>query len=390
LKILFFISVHGHGRGGHFHSLNHIAKEIGKKHQVKIISIGSGRSEVIKENLHFLGHLNFYGLNFTATKQKITRIFKEFNPDVLHFFDVDSYNAIRLLANIKKTKVAVNKCGGPNPTVYPYVKNLILFSQENFDWFKIKKKFQDSNIALIANRVIPIVIDPSFQPIMKARNKFTFLRICRIGLTYKKSIKDSIRLIESLNFMGIYNVKLIVIGTVENWEVYKELANLIENQNVEIEFITDPNLTREASKMLYLADAVIGTGRGFMEAASLGVPLLTINGNGDLPVVVDEENYCEAFKTNFSERNVFKLHDDNKNIEKIKKIIFEKNFYNEMSLFSKKIFNRDFDITLVSNKYLKFYDTILLDKKSVLTDLFNILRYTIKDFLLSSIKNKQG
>ena len=219
---------------------------------------------------------------------------------------------------------------------------------------------------------------------MKDEN-FTFVRICRIGISYKKSILDSFNLIKKIIDSGISNIKLIVIGSIENIKFYNELKNNELVINGFIQFYTDENYTKEASKMLLLADAVIGTGRGLMEAGSLSIPLLTINSKGEIPVLINKNNFWDAFKTNFSERNIFDNLDDNENLKNIVKLIKNKYYYEEMSSFSKHLFDYYFNIDRVIFLYNKVYKNLtisskrylLLDSLSIIRSIINITRHHI-------------
>src|SRR5690606_36599822 len=144
--------------------------------------------------------------------------------------------------------------------------------------------------------------------------------ICRIGNSYKKSIKDSIRLIDVLSKHHL-NAKLYVIGKVQDDNVYHELLKISARKAVE--FIIEDQYTAEASKLVYLADAVIATGRGIMEASSLYLPILTPAINSDIPVLINAVNFDVFFKTNFSERNVMPEQGGLNNLESIKELILD-------------------------------------------------------------------
>ena len=375
MKILYFISALGHGSGGHFHSLNHISRGMGIENNVKIVSIGPGFSPIISHNPFFDKHIYFKGFDFYSVCKKIKELIKIYQPDILHCFDDRCYNFIRLFCNPSKYKIIVNKCGGPNPKNYPFVNNLILFSQENFDWFEKNKKYAITQKKLIPNRVQALSVDNKFHPIEKREN-FTFVIICRIGESYKKSIEDSINLIEILKKKNIHSL-LYVIGVIEDDIIFEDFKNdkLVENKNVI--FLTREEYTIEASKMLYLADAVIGTGRGFMEASSLAKPMLAINSKENVPYLITSDNFMDAFKTNFSERNVFDSVSSVKNIENICEMIKNKNSYNKLSEFSKKIFENYFDINKASKKYINFYKDCRYSSNKIVKDswiVFNCLR----------------
>lgn len=382
MKILFFISVHGHGRGGHVHSLNHISRRLGEENDVSIISIGPGKSDIIESNPHFRKHINYKGFDILKLRRVIKNEIKIFSPDIYHCFDVGSYNIIRLIISSKKHRIVLNKCGGPNPVEFPYVKNIILFSKENQEWFEGQNKYKKTNVFLIPNRVIPLELRPDFHPINKEKNDFIFVRICRIGNTYKKSILDSMNLISKLYESNFINIKLYIIGVVEDEDVLKDLKYNEHVVNGRIVFLTQSVYTSEASKMLYLADAVIGTGRGLMEAASLKKPILAIDKNKDIPVLLDENHFMDAFKTNFSERNVFKNLNANDNLDSISKLIYDLKYYNKISSFSYQCFNMYFNIDKVNELYKSAYKESDTFSRKILNDSLMIFK-TIFRFYIS-------
>lgn len=387
MKILFFISVHGHGRGGHFHSLNHISRRLGEENDVSIISIGPGKSDIIESNPHFRKHINYKGFDILKLRRVIKNEIKIFSPDIYHCFDVGSYNIIRLIISSKKHRIVLNKCGGPNPVEFPYVKNIVLFSKENQEWFEGQNKFKKTNVFLIPNRVIPLELITDYHPINKEKDDFVFVRICRIGLNYKKSILDSMNLISKLYESNFKKIKLYIIGAVEDEDVLKDLKYNEHVVNGRIVFLTQSEYTSEASKMLYLADAVIGTGRGLMEAASLKKPILTIDKNRNIPVLLDENHFMDAFKTNFSERNTFKELNTHDNLNNISKLIYNLNYYNEVSSFAYNCFNMYFNINKVTELYISAYNKSYTFRRKILNDSPMILK-TIISFFRSFLKSK--
>ncbi len=389
MKILYFISVHGHGRGGHFHSLNHISKKIGEDHDVRIISFGPGKSDIIETNPHFLRHIDFNGLKIFKLRKIIKQETRKFRPDIYHCFDEGGYNIVRLIVSSTKNILVLNKCGGPNPTYFPHVKNLILFSHENQEWFKNQNKYKNTNVHLIPNRVKPLKLHPDFKPVEKNPADFIFIRICRIGHTYKKSIQDSINLISKLLKSNMDNVKLYLIGVVQDADVFEEFNNHSFSKSGHLTILTESKYTNEASRMLYLADAVIGTGRGLMEAASLGKPLLAINKNGEIPVLLNELNFDDAFRTNFSERNVFPGFKDSDNIKGISQIINNKDSYNANSSFVLQSFEKYFSLEKAKEAYPSAYNKSKKGKRKLIIDLPFILRSILRFYRSSSNLTKK-
>ncbi len=384
MKILFFISVHDNGVGGHFHSLNHISTKLAETNDVKIVTIGPGYSNVIMTNPFFYKSINFKNLRLFYLKREIDKIIDAFKPDIYHFFDLRCYNIIRILISTKKNKFIVTKCGGPNQNYDPHIDNLILFSVENYEWFRKRRKYKSSNIYLIPNRVNAIMLENEGHHIQK-EDCFTFVRICRIGISYKKSILDSLNLIEHLISIGIENIRLVIIGSIENLTFFEQLKNHNLVQKGLIQIFTEDIYTKEASKMLSIADAVIGTGRSFMESASLSIPLLTINSKGNIPVLINQDNFHYAFKTNFSERNIFPNYVERENIYNIIELINNKIYYKKMCDFSRYLFDYYFNVDLVTLLYKEVYEKsvyskkkhLLVDAKSIIRSIINITRQNI-------------
>lgn len=388
MKILFFISLHRHGRGGHLYSLYHIANELSSIHQVGIVSIGPGDNSTISLNTNYICHINFDGVSLLGFKRKSSRVIKEFNPDVVHCFDVTSYNVIKLFYPLNRFKIALNKCGGPNRIEFPYVKNLVLFSIENKQWFESNKRYKDTNINLIPNRVSKVATSSS--DIEKPEGFFSFVRIARIGKSYKKGILDSIALIDILYKKNKkLKLKLFVIGVVECQETLSEILKSKYVTNGTVVILTDDKYTKNASKMLYLADAVIGTGRGVMEATSLGLPTLTMNSLGHMPVLITKYIFDDAFKTNFSERNSFPSLDKYKNISDIEKMIVDTDFYQEISLYMNFIFKEYFDVSQAPRKYEEFYNSITDNGKAIVISDSILTLKTLYRFFKSSRKIKK-
>ncbi|MCO5268233.1 MAG: glycosyltransferase family 4 protein [Brumimicrobium sp.] len=386
MKIIFFISVMGHGRGGHFHSLNHISNSLAKSNVIEIYTIGPGKSDVIRDNANFRKHLPFHGTNIIKLRKELIQIKKGEEFDIIHCFDLGSYLLIRLFFSLKKYNVFVNKCGGPNPASYPYIPNLVLFSLENLNWFQNQYKFRNSNINLIPNRVVAVSpYKGEEQKLERNNDLFTFVRICRVGKAYLKSIIDSINLISVLLNKNISNIRLLIIGTIEDYEIFDKFQENRFVKEGKIIFVFDEYSTKEASKMLYLADAVIGTGRGLMEAASLSIPILAINSQGELPVLLDKDNFKVAFETNFSERNVFEEKEVQKSLDLIIRIISDEIRYREQAFQAQNFFEHYFDIERVSNKYIEAYKKAILKKHNIFKDSIFILR-TLYHFYLNGRK----
>lgn len=358
MKVLYVISVRGHGRGGHFHSLNHIASQMGKLDKIEIISVGTGKSVVLEKNPLFREHCYFDGYNLISFIIKLRRIVNNTNSSIIHCFDGNAFNIVTLAIGSSK-KMVVNKCGGPNPIVFPIPRHLILFSEENEIWFKNNKDFKNTCIYRIPNRVNKEELKFDENGDIKKPETFNFLRIARIGNTYYESISNSIDLIKKLSQEGVLGIHLFIIGTIEDENVLSKLKN--QSKDLPISFITNTKYTSKASNMLYLADAVIATGRGIMEATALGKPILTPAKNSKYPILVNKFNFNSFLATNFSQRNMASTKDIEANFESIINLIKDEDNLVKAKTESFTFFSDYFDISIGIKKYQNVYDKIIAE-----------------------------
>ncbi|WP_209399710.1 hypothetical protein [Pseudozobellia sp. WGM2] len=361
MKVLFIISVLKQGRGGHYHSLNHISREVGSRESVGILSLGTSKSDILINNPYFKGHIHFNGLNIWYLKKELSSVLLELKPDIIHFFDSNAYNICKLFVK-KKFKLVTNLCGGPNPADHPKVENLVLFSKENLMWFESREKYKNTLKMLIPNRSSKITVH-SEADISKDASKFCLVRIARISHFHFNSIKQTVNLVKLLNKQE-FKIRLYLIGTIQDQDALVKLFELIEGRT-DITLLTDDRYTKEASKMLYLADAVIATGRGIMEGASLGLPVLTPAKNSEIPILINDENFENFFSTNFSERNVASAKDLRDNLYNIKRLTEDHAYYDDMYNFSLQLFKNNFDVKEALLKYTEMYKLSLENTYSV-------------------------
>lgn len=352
MDILFIISVFGHGSGGHFHSLNHISNQLSKHNKISIISIGPGNSKIISSNKNFVEHIYFNGVNYLELREKFKgNIYKKI-PEVIHFFDFPSYNIVKFFLLGIDSKIFVSKCGGPTFKYFPYTPNLVLFSKEDLNWFVSKRKFKKTNIFLIPNRVQ--TIDTHLAK--DSGDEFVFMRICRIGPKYYDGIIKSIQLIRDLININKRSVKLLIIGKVENENIYNDLIS--KSKNLPISFHISEEFTEEASKYLSLGDAIIGTGRGAMEASSLGKPVLVFEKNLNIPMLItSKEIWDQSLYYNFSERIQFNTISQEENLQSINRTIIDLTFRNKIGQQILNFFKEDLSIYDVDTKYISAYRT---------------------------------
>lgn len=359
MKIAFVIASinsKSNGLGGHYHSLLETVEQLSANHDVFIINVGNNPAKALEDTKFKLFSIIEKGYAICRTYKKIISILKDEKPDILHAFDSSAYYWVRLAGHKLKIPFCITKCGGVNPVYFPYAKNLVLFSTENLNFFKSNRKFKDSNLSLIPNRIKEFDddinrIEEIINRIEKFKNAFKFLRITRIGKYYHNSSLQLINLVNKLSNDGI-KCCAIFIGTVEDEHYLKELK---EQGNGNCFFFSAPEFTKNAKTLINVADAVLGTGRSFMEAAAKEKLLLSPVQNSSTPALITQENFKTAFYYNFSERITIENFNESFNYNQIKNIIQNKEKQKKQATFAGEIFREYFDAKRIGVKYEKVY-----------------------------------
>ncbi|GAH13856.1 unnamed protein product, partial [marine sediment metagenome] len=234
-KILYIIFSNniGSGAGGHYYSLKVISNALRFDNDISIINIGFFLSKVLKNQpvkTYFIKHTNIVNSCIL-----LKRLIAELKPDIIHTFDLASLTLLKIAMRKQKRKYIHTLCGGPNPKYYLFTPNLILFSQENYVFFKRYNKFSVSNIFLIPNRVLPIKPDSKRISMLLGEIGFKFpifLRICRISKFYFKSLIQSINLVQLIRKKGI-EAFLLIIGVPDDKDVLRFIKKY-ENDYIKI------------------------------------------------------------------------------------------------------------------------------------------------------------
>jgi len=378
MKVLFIISTQKHISGGHYYSLKTIADALVEKIDVAICVIGLNESLILKNLKYKTVFFPFYGLNYLNVYKNLIYLCKEFRPEIIHTFDNNCLSFARLASIKFSVPLLYTKCGGPNPKrFFSFVEYLILFHKENEAFFRNSSIFNKLKIFCIPNRVNPIVSDKKrITKLKKAFNgKFTFIRISRIGNHHEESLIQSINLVKSLCAEKIL-VSLLIIGYVEDINILQKLQDLAKGHHVV--FVTDEYYTINACDLIDMADFMIGSGRGLMEAASLGKILLAPLNKSSFPVLVQPCNFHELFYYNFSNRSILENYSAAENLALIKELLINKEKRDEFEKNSKTYFNDYFNVRSAIVNYIKIYSEVKYIRARHLVDFIKSVYLTIK------------
>jgi len=303
LKVLYLIcKLHTGPGGGSFYTLRHHAEAFSEVVDPYVIGIGKGPAAALQD-LPTYEFIPFYRFEISAFRKLLDRA-RNIYPDVIHAYDHRALFVARLLGILLRRPVAYTKCGGPNGSSHiPHADRYILFSQENFAHFRKHKRA--AQLDLVPHRLLEIETDLDAVRRLRAQlgisdGERVLLRISRFNPYYAATFAQTLNLYDQLRSAG-GAWRLVFIGDVQDAEHFQALRDK-SSSYTGIAFVTDPTLTSNASRLLPLADAVVATGRGAMEACSLNLRVFCPSADADLPVELTGETVETLYHFNFSER----------------------------------------------------------------------------------------
>lgn len=388
MKILAVIGSKVHGRGGHLYSCASITTAYhllnSKGDSIDVCNIAIKRSPIV-ESLS----LNKYFIDvkeegFLKSLKIFFQIVKKGNYDILHAYDDLSFAFVRIASLYFNKKNILTKCGGPNHEHWPYSPNMILFHDENRDFYKVRKKHKNANMFVIPHRVVN-----------DSQHKITVvLEREKLGLSQSQVILRIARINEGPHLLDAYlnilanfkklhidypDIKLLIIGAIGSQKAYSILSdniNLINNffkKDVVIVKTTD-EYTINASRYIELADFVIASGRGAMEAMAKAKPVF-ISLNNNKIVLITKVTVPEISYYNYSGRISENSNPnfDKHSIENIIPILLKDNNYlNEIKQFSQNWYNENMNLNSAIELYEKVYQ-IAFNSHNVIKP-FDLLR----------------
>jgi glycosyltransferase involved in cell wall biosynthesis len=356
-RVLFLISVMGHGRGGHFYSLRTTAEALAAEFPCMVVMLGRHESPIVGASSVPARVVRTTGWNLPSALGGLLAVIRDWKPTVLHAFDVSSHALARLAGARAGLPVVTTKAGGPNPKrFFPLAEDIVLFSSENMEFFSAHPKFRGVRLHHIANRAVEI--DDDAERIAAIRQDLdparpTLMRIARFNPHYRESIVQAVSLTKRLNADGA-SCQLVLVGTPQIPEVHREIVALKDEH---IHIYSDDRFTVEASRLLGVADFVVATGRSIMEASSKGRVLLTPLAGGSIPALVTTGNFPEFFATNFSPRNRLPDYDEESNYARIRELVRgDKAGLEDLKRQSRDWFERHFSIRAAVPAYRAIYE----------------------------------
>lgn len=292
------------GAGGHYYSLIEMVNQISKYEDAVVFVFGESVP------IAFSKFRNFFHIKTTLIGQELG-LFKalqlirksNYKIDLVHAYDGNVSTIGMIIAKASGARFCLTKCGGPPPKIFfPASPVLFVFHPADVDHFSLRGR-RYPQLFLLPNRVSPPHYDADRAVKLFGERQscsFVVFRIGRIGSMYEGSIRQSIELVKRLNEIG-FSAELKVIGYLENKDTLDRLLSISDSK---VSFYTETQATVKASELLGYCDAVVGTGRGLLEALAAGRVVFFPVKNSALPCLLTAETFEFGFRDNFSERVV--------------------------------------------------------------------------------------
>ncbi|MDF3362852.1 hypothetical protein HLM50_17530 [Sulfitobacter sp. Ks41] len=292
------------GEGGHYYSFKALASALKKDYKVRLIVIGTKfprALEDIKEDVEFI-----VANTGPAGRRSLEHRLRQGGPSA-GFIALDQLSAmlVRRYCRRHKAGLVLVKAGGPWPKRYfPDTNVQVHFSLTDYHRAQARRIGSAKRLFYIPNRVRRVLsISPDAEVLRSElgleRDEIVIIRIGRITETYRAAFEGTLAMRRILTSAG-FKARAILIGTPECQKLAAELAGHCDLGRDHI--LTTPRYTKDASRLLPVAQINVGVGRGFMEGSSLGQYMFAISNNDGLPLQVENETIGAFLKENFSMR----------------------------------------------------------------------------------------
>lgn len=359
MKVLYLISARATGLGGHFFSLRSLVEALQPHLECCVVNMGQVPAVALEDMGVPCNDVLWRSRQLPVAVRRLADIVRSENPRVLHAFDVSSLFFARLMAWRFRKALVHTKCGGPNPAgYYPIVPHCVLFSVENQQFFGASPRFRGTCFHLIPNRVREVRQDPAriahLREELKPRS-VVFLRIARVSSLYAPSSLEILKLVKRLRQDGV-PACFVQIGVVNDQVSLDRIRGDLEGPD---RLLTQSEFTHRASEVIDAGDFVVGTGRGFMEAAARGRVLLAPLADAPHPVLVTRDNWDHLFARNFSCRAAIPEYDSEANYAAIRHAISCPDRRAGLSAFSRELFEKHFSMEAAVPQYIDLYRSLV-------------------------------
>lgn len=271
---------------------------------VLIVSDRNQKSAAFQQVPHHKFETGTVGL---AAVSRLNRLIKTLNPDAVLCFDEFAVRIAILATPFKRELIIAVKPGWVNSNTWTNgVQKFILFTKENFDFYKRTKRYEGVELFYIPNRVAApahneLIRGLLIQSIPKLKHS-SIIVMCpvRIDTNKGKIIESAIQLHRELS--ENQSVELVIIGANQH-PYYLEQLKRKYGDHHNIHFCCENFLVTRLSEVIGAADIVVAAGRTVAEALLLGKTTYVVQTDGELPALVGSDNFQQLHYSNFTGRS---------------------------------------------------------------------------------------
>ena len=302
-RVLYVITSRGKGTGGHHFSLRDLTARM-RAHADVHIAVVADRFPPSLAGVPDATWLPWGALRGTATLAGLLGLVRRFRPTHLHSYDPLALQLTRVISLWTQLPLVHTTCGGPTPRRnVPRNRDVVLFSEEHRSALAANPRMAGCRLHLIASRVNPVQVDAARVEALRAHlglgpDEQVVLRINRFVANYLPAMEQAIAL-GRLMREGGRRARVVLLGSVGEAEVAQALAQRAEPG---VSLVHDAAFTHNAAALLPIADVVLGTGRGLMEAACLGRVVFAPVADREWPALLGPDTVEALAHANFSPR----------------------------------------------------------------------------------------
>lgn len=358
--VAYVVTSRSKGTGGHLHSLRDLTDALSGAVRGTIRCIGTAPPPALNGAVMPVSFTAYRPRHLVRILVELARDLRRQRVELVHAFDPLALKLVLPVADALGLPTVFTMCGGPTPRRdMPNVRDVILFSRENLDGLSTHPAMRDTRLRLVPNRVHAVPVDARLGSargralrahLGLADDALVLLRINRMSTVYAPVMEQTMALAAALRTRGV-PMHAVLVGSPNDPALVEALR---ARTGPFTHLVTAPEFTHRAAELTPSADAVVGTGRGLMEAASAGRPLLTPIADRRFPAVLGPSNFDTLHDTNFSPRNRLAVSDDAL-VETAVETLATAEGRARAGAFAREMFDTRFDVHAAVGPYLETY-----------------------------------
>jgi glycosyltransferase involved in cell wall biosynthesis len=358
-RVLFVITSRGKGTGGHHFSLRDLTARLRAEADVHIATVAI-RFPPSLADVPDVTFIPWSPDRLAGVLADLLGLVRRFAPTHLHSYDPSALQLARVLSLWTRLPLIHTQCGGPTPRRnVPRAPDVVLFSEENRSGLAAHPRMADCRLHLIASRVNPVALDAPRALALRRHIGWqpgdrVVLRINRLVREYRPAMDQALALGALWRDVGA-RVHVVLLGSVGDEDLVRELESLA-GRTPDVHVVTTPEFTTQAAALLGAADAVVGTGRGLMEAAFAGRVVFAPVAGHALPALLAPDTVDALAHANFSPRaRLGEAFSDDVLASRAREALATEASRAASGAYARSLYEERFDASVAARKHLAIY-----------------------------------